>query len=329
MSLAGSSVDTAVVLDAAMAQTALEVVLEPAKSGGGPPEFAVENGAVRIVDSEGGTVCCSPDAGAALTAALLASAPQPIAMPGRPRTPEEGLAEAQALGIKEEVASFTTEHSCCQSRVANIHLFADMVRGDVILPGESYSLNAAVGERTAEKGFQEGGFIENGVLTTAIGGGVSQFATTFFNAAFFAGLDYDEYQAHSIYFSRYPYGREATISWQKPDLVVRNTTPYGILVWPTYTDTSITVSLYSTKFVNVEQSGQSERENGVCTRVTTERTRTYLDGRVAVDEVGASYRPEGLNCDGSPSDPSLTTTTGRRRRRPPPPDTTATTAPTA
>ena len=167
MSLAGSSVDTAVVLDAAMAQTALEAVLEPAKSGGGPPEFAVENGAVAIVDSEGGTVCCGPEAGAALTAAMLDSAPQPIAVPGRPRTPEEGLAEAQALGIKEEVASFTTEHSCCQSRVTNIHLFADMVRGDVILPGESYSLNAAVGERTAEKGFVEGGFIQNGVLTTA------------------------------------------------------------------------------------------------------------------------------------------------------------------
>ena len=49
--------------------------------------------------------------------------------------------------------------------------------------------------------------------STEIGGGVSQFATTMFNAAFFAGLDIDEYQAHSEYFDRYPCGREATMGY--------------------------------------------------------------------------------------------------------------------
>ena len=52
----------------------------------------------------------------------------------------------------------------------------------------------------------------------AVGGGISQFATTLFNAAFFAGLDIPEYQSHSIYITRYPYGREATLSYPAPDL---------------------------------------------------------------------------------------------------------------
>jgi vancomycin resistance protein YoaR len=137
--------------------------------------------------------------------------------------------------------------------------------------------------------------------------GISQFTTTLFNAAFFAGLDYGEYQAHSIYFSRYPYGREATLSHPHPDLQLINNTPYGILIWPEYTDTAITVTLYSTKFVNAEQTGQTEEPQGTCTRVRTERTRTYLDGTVDVDSVGALYRrEEGENCSGESSVPTTT-----------------------
>jgi vancomycin resistance protein YoaR len=127
---------------------------------------------------------------------------------------------------------------------------------------------------------------------------VSQFATTMFNAAFFGGLDLVEYQAHTIYISRYPYGREATLSYPVPDLVVTNPTPYGILVWPTYTGSSITVTLYSSPWVTGDQTGQSRSPAGPCTRVTTERTRTWLiDGRQEVDTVSALYQPaEGVHC---------------------------------
>ena len=60
-----------------------------------------------------------------------------------------------------------------------------------------------------------------------------------------------------------------------------NNTPYGVLVWPTTTDTSITVQLFSTKWVEAEQTGQSERRQGVsCTSVTTERTRTWIEDRM-------------------------------------------------
>ena len=141
-----------------------------------------------------------------------------------------------------------------------------------------------------------------------------RYATTIFNASFFAGLEFEEYQSHSIYFSRYPYGREATISWPAPALKIHNPTPYGVLVWPTTTNSGITVELFSTKWVDVEQSGQWEGSVGVaCTRVTTERTRTFLDGEVDVDSVIATYRQEGIACDGTetvdPDAPTTTTTT--------------------
>jgi vancomycin resistance protein YoaR len=82
-----------------------------------------------------------------------------------------------------------------------------------------------------------------------------------------------------------------------PDLQIKNTTPYGVLIWPTYTNTSITIDLYSTKFAEATQSGQSKAAKGPCTRVTTQRTRKYPDGTTKVDSVAALYRPEeGVNC---------------------------------
>jgi vancomycin resistance protein YoaR len=173
-----------------------------------------------------------------------------------------------------------------------------MLRGTLIQPGKTFSVNDAIGRRTADKGFVAAPVIEEGRFAESIGGGISQFATTLFNAAFEAGLDFGSYQSHSIYISRYPYGREATLSYPAPDLEIENSSPHGVLIWPTYNDTSITVTLYSTKFADVKQTGQSQAPRGNCTRVTTERTRTWLsDGRTTVDKVFATYRPaEGVNC---------------------------------
>ena len=259
--------------------------------------FRVEGGSVVVVPGSTGTTCCGDEAAALVVQALSSGSGGPVELPLKTIEPERTVAEAQALGIREPVGAFTTNFAAGQSRVNNIHRMADLTRGVVIEPGGSFSVNGHVGERTRAKGFSLGGFINNGVLEEAIGGGVSQYATTLFNAAFFAGLDIPEYQSHSLYISRYPYGREATLSFPKPDLVIKNNTPHGVLIWPTYTATSITVTLYSTRYATGEQTGQSRSSAGNCTRVTTERTRTYVDGRTEVDTVFATYRPrEGVNC---------------------------------
>jgi vancomycin resistance protein YoaR len=209
---------------------------------------------------------------------------------------------AQKLGIVEEVGQPdmfgpTTHHACCESRVTNIHLIADIVRGHVIMPGDTFSVNDFVGQRTASRGFVDAPVIYNASDSHDIGGGVSQFATTLFNASFFAGLDLVSYQSHSLYISRYPRGREATISWPAPDLKIKNSTPYGILIWPTYDATTLTVHLYSTHYVDVTAGATSDAKSGVCTRVTTPRVRTYLDGHTVNDSVFALYQPaEGIAC---------------------------------
>ena len=263
--------------------------------------FTVVGSQVRLEPGVTGLACCSIESAEAVQRAFDSGATE-VTIELTETEPELTTEEAEAYGIVEEVGSPsafgpTTRYPCCANRVTNIHRIADIVRGAVIPPGGTFSINDFVGQRTVEKGFVSDGVIYDGVLTEDVGGGVSQFATTLFNAALYAGLEFNEYQSHSLYISRYPKGHEATISFPAPDLEIENPTEYGVLLWPEYTDTSITVRLFSTRHIEVVVGEPTSGPQGNCTRWTTPRTRTWPDGRTETDTVSATYRPaEGVNC---------------------------------
>ncbi len=299
-------------IDGKAAADAAAKVLVKAGSAATEPSFHVNPaGGVDITPGAAGTSCCGPDAPSLLSAAIRTRPAGPVQLQLIEAQPKMSLEAAQALGVKEMVSTFTTKHPAGQPRVMNIHHIADLVRGQVILPGEALSINALIGPRTLEKGFVVDHVIEDGKFAESVGGGISQFATTLFNASWFAGMDYGEYQSHSLYISRYPYGREATLNFPHPDLKVKNPSPYGVLIWPTYTGTSLTVTLYSTKWVEVAAVGQDKVAEGSCTKVTAKRQKTFLDGRVVNDSTTARYRAnEGQNCgDAQPPPPDGASTT--------------------
>ncbi|MCC6223966.1 MAG: VanW family protein [Thermoleophilia bacterium] len=185
---------------------------------------------------------------AAVATALLAAAGQPkVKVVFEALEPELTTEKAEAMRITELVSEFSTPYPCCAPRVTNIQLAASILDGHVIPPDGRFSLNEALGERTAERGFVMAPMIQAGKLVDSVGGGVSQVATTFYNAAFFAGLDLVAHTPHEFYISRYPMGREATVSWGGPELVFKNDWPAGVLVKVVATDTSITVRFYSSK----------------------------------------------------------------------------------
>lgn len=289
-------------IDANDTLEALETSLKNAGTRPVEAGYEIQNNVPVVVDGKPGTACCGEGSATkvidALRSRLVGGDPStPVDLPMKTVQPKTTKADIPDLGIKEVIGSFTTHHAPNQPRVSNIHLIADLTRGTVIKPGATLSLNNAIGERTTAKGFVVDGVIVDGKFAESVGGGISQFATTLFNAAFFGGLDFGEYQSHTIYIERYPYGREATISYPHPDLQIKNTSPHGVLVWPTYTSTSITVTLYSTRYASGEQTNQTTEPVGKCTRVRTERTRTYTDGRTAIDHVSALYQPkEGERC---------------------------------
>ncbi|MGL5864405.1 MAG: VanW family protein [Dermatophilaceae bacterium] len=174
--------------------------------------------------------------------------------------PKFTTAIAKATLPRERISTFTTNFTAGQPRVQNIALAARLINGTYIPPGAQFSMNAILGERTPEKGYVKAGIIRNGRAAENYGGGISQVSTTIFNAAFFSGMRLDEWTPHFYYISRYPEGREATISW--PDLHNKftNVTDGGVLMEVSTTKTSVTVSFYGTKKWDIEATKSARRD---------------------------------------------------------------------
>ncbi|MET9270918.1 VanW family protein [Kribbella sp. NPDC003557] len=174
--------------------------------------------------------------------------------------------QAAALGITQNIGDFKTEFPHAPYRNTNIGTAAAKINGTLLKPNEIFSLNKIVGERTKENGFAEGYIISGGKFEKDFGGGVSQSATTTFNAAFFAGVKILEHKAHSVYISRYPVGREATVAWPSVDLKFQNDSGHGLLVQTIFKAStpgskgSIRVIIWGTKFIDVT-AGQSGKTN--------------------------------------------------------------------
>ncbi|MCY7365763.1 MAG: VanW family protein, partial [Frankiaceae bacterium] len=209
--------------------------------------FDISSGAPVVVPSQPGRSVSAEDLRTAVLSVLTDEAPRRAAAPlsaSAPRLPTE---EAAGLGVVEVLGSYTSAFPCCQPRVTNIQTIADIVDGHVLKPGEQFDLNAFVGPRDTARGFVSAPQILRGEFVNDVGGGVSQFATALFNGYFFAGLKDITHSPHSYYISRYPPGREATVSFPLPDLIFENDSPNGVLIDTSYTGTSITVTMWGTK----------------------------------------------------------------------------------
>ena len=164
-----------------------------------------------------------------------------------PRQPDRTTEAAKALGIRQKLVSYTTQMGESSSnRIHNVHLMADFIDGTIIEPGEVFSFNDVVGPRTSERGFLEGQMIIGSLVLPSIGGGVCQTATTLFNDAFELGLPILARTNHNLYLAHYPLGRDATVSWGGPDFRFRNDLKHGLLIKASYTDQTLTFTVYGT-----------------------------------------------------------------------------------
>lgn len=251
-------------LDPKRLDEVLTATLKPVETLPKDAAFAVDDkGVITIAPSALGTKVDRAALAEALLPVLTQPSPRIVTLTIVQAEPRISTELARTLGIKEKVGEFTTYHPCCRPRVKNIHLMADIVKGAVVLPGETFSLNGYVGARDTARGFVKAPMILDGKFVQSVGGGVSQFATTMFNAVFFGGFEDVYHKPHSYYISRYPAGREATVSTPAPDLKWRNDSPYGVLITTSYTEKSITVTFWSTKRFDIESiSGPRTRVRG-------------------------------------------------------------------
>jgi vancomycin resistance protein YoaR len=233
-------------LSLAVDHTRLEAALRPQLDPiGAPPvdaHFEVTNAnQVVVVPSHDGL---EPDL-AGVSRAILANRTTVSVALAR-RHPAHDTAWADRLGITEQVSSFTTHYIPGQSRVTNIHLAADIMNNTVVESGQVFSLNDTLGPRTPQRGFVKAPVYYDGEAED-YGGGVSQIATTTYNAEFWGGFENVFHQPHTLYYGRYPLGREATVNYPVLDLKWRNNSHHGVLIRTSYTSSSVTITFYGNR----------------------------------------------------------------------------------
>ena len=231
---------------------ALEPQLASTLRAGKDAEITIQNGLPVVLPSLDGRGIDWP--------ASLRPLLDVLQISGRERTmavsyvslpPRLSTEQANALGITTQISTFTTGGFAADSG-QNIRRVAEEVNGAIVRPGETFSLNKYTGPRNAAAGYVEAGIIDHGRPGRGIGGGISQFATTIYNASYFAGMTDIEHKEHSYYISRYPAAREATVFEGAIDVKFRADSPTGVLIQTAWTPTSITVTFWGTKHVDVE-----------------------------------------------------------------------------
>ncbi|OLO92026.1 VanW family protein [Actinomyces naeslundii] len=247
---------------------------------------------------------------AALSASLLKAGTSATDVAGRTVALPMVVAEPTVTtpqnewGISEMVGEYATPYNSGDApRTQNLTRGAELVNGTVVKPGEVFSLEKVLGEVDYEHGFADAGVISNGQHVDSLGGGLSQVATTVFNAGFEAGMDDTEHHAHQYYFDRYPAGREATLWTGKLDVKFTNSTSNSVLVQAWLDGEQIHVRMWSTKYYDVSITSSdrfnfrpvsTERKSGPGCEpysggnpgfdITITRTRKH-DGKALPDDV--------------------------------------------
>ena len=180
----------------------------PLISPGKDAQIVLQGSAPVIKPSVDGIAVDTTTAGDKMMTAVT-SADRKVELPTKVSKPKFTTEAAQALGVKEVVASFDSAFPTDTNRTINLTIASNTINGTLIKPGETFSMNGILGERTTAKGYREGNYIAGGgMLAKTVGGGVSQVSTVIYNISWFAGAELIEHHPHSFYISRYPAGRD-------------------------------------------------------------------------------------------------------------------------
>ncbi len=249
--LSFSAVDGELVptLDGTVLHQAIRKELKPIEIKGRNATFKIRSGKPKVVKSKVGRGVSDEELASAVAGVLDGSATdRTVTVSVGLREPKLTTEQAKQLGVTEKLGGFTQNFPYAAYRVQNIGEAARRMNGTLLMPGDTFSLNDIIKERTEKNGYTVGFVVgEGGVFNEALGGGVSTAATTAWTAAFFAGMERVQNIAHSIYISRYQPGLEATVAWGLFDMKFRNDTPNAVFVTSSITNSSITVSLWGTK----------------------------------------------------------------------------------
>jgi vancomycin resistance protein YoaR len=247
-------------------------------------------GRVRVVPGRNGRALDVEASGRSLLAGALSATKRDAVLVVANVEPRLTTAEARSLGITRLLSAYRTAYSGTYDRIRNLQLAVAALDGTLVGPGKEFSFNKEVGPRTPEKGYRPAPVIINGEYKDGVGGGVSQVATTVFNAAWEAGVKITARTAHALYINRYPLGRDATVNYPDVDLRFQNDTRGSIYIRARYDDTGIAIMLLAKPTNRRVVSTAGELEEVGPPEVERELDPTLFVGERVIEDFGEPSR---------------------------------------
>ena len=188
--------------------------------------------------------------------------------------------------FEKAVGSCTTYVSGSYARVSNVQLAAKTINGLILLPGEEFSYNGAVGKRTAERGYQKAPAYSDGKSVMELGGGVCQVSSTLYKAVVLANLEILEHHNHTYESAYIGLGMDATVSWDGPDFRFKNNSTYPVKIVADYEDGALTCKIRGAKLDDHEVQFVADILKTIPYKTTYEKDKNMAKGKTKVVQSG-------------------------------------------
>ncbi len=211
--------------------------------------------------------------------------------------PEVTAEDLNSQLFRDELATYTTRAGSQGGRDTNIELASEAINGTILYPGDVFSYNKVVGERTPEKGYKPGATYIGGQTVMSYGGGICQVSTTLYYCTIVADLEVVERECHAYPSSYTPLSTDATVFWGGIDYKFRNNTAYPIRI-DAYSDNGdVTISLYGTDTKDYYIEFESVKlatypYDVVYEEMPADNDKGYKDGHVLTSPY-TGYKSEG------------------------------------
>lgn len=179
---------------------------------------------------------------------LLAEEKEEYEIPLNITKPTKTVKDIGTEAFPDKLGTCSTKYLASNvNRTTNLRLAAQKINGTILLPGEEFSYNKTVGERTIQAGYKEAAVYSNGEVVNGLGGGICQISSTLYDAVVVANLNVTTRRNHQFVTSYLPAGKDATVVWGSQDFKFVNTRQYPIRIEATVNGGVATVSIWGVK----------------------------------------------------------------------------------
>ena len=223
---------------------------------------------------------------------ILAEAKEEYEIPLIITKPTKTVKEIGTEAFPDKLGTCSTSYNAGnKNRTTNLILAAEKINGTVLLPGEEFSYNKTVGERTISAGFKEAAVYSNGQVVDGLGGGICQISSTLYDAVIFANLNVTERRNHQFVTSYLPAGKDATVVWGSQDFKFVNTRKYPIRIEATVSGGVATITIWGVK-EDVEYDISIETKKIATIAYTTQyiQDSSLPVGKEVVQQAGSNGR---------------------------------------